>query len=352
MRTAALLVPIATFALAAVPAAAQEAPRVLFCAGQCFGIDAKGARIPITKGTVIAPGLKLETGPSSYLQVKLGPDNACGIGENARVRFDRATAERDVVTLDQGRIRVIGGELIGRPVARPVELRTAEGPILLRNADIEVKTLPKSPDVPLTPTLVKLNVGDARIGDLPVSKDGVQGISGGKVLERAIPLGEIVLPTPVREPAAKGDSLRPVRPPLLTQPVIGLPIVEARPLPAPTVLSPAIVTPTTLAAPTTSTNLSPTNALSVNVSAISPTILPSSTLVLAQPVTTSTGTTTSLNDIAKTIQSPTLTSSSTPTSQTSTSTSPLLSKDVTIQLPVKTTSGSTGLTPKTLTQTR
>jgi hypothetical protein len=336
MRKPLVLIPLAIIHLAALPAAAQEAPRVLFCMGQCFGVDKNGARIPVTKGTELAPGLRLETGPGSYAQVKLGPDNACGIGENARVRFDRSVKDRDVVILDQGRIRVIGGELLGHPVARPVELRTTEGPILLRSADIEVKAVSRSADTPPAPTLVKLNVGDARIGELPVSRDAVQGIVGGKILERTIPIGDIALPRPPREPASPGPGGTAVRPPLLTLPVINLPVAEVKPIAAPVALAPAIMAPT-LAGTTTGTNLSPTNSLTVTLSPIAPIatapVVPSTDLLFAQPITTSLGPKT-LTEIAKQVQ----------TSTTST----LLNDNLTIQAPTS-TKGDAGLSPRTFT---
>src|SRR5512134_218657 len=122
MRKSTALIPLALLTIAAFPAAAQEMPRVLFCMGQCFGVDDAGNRVPVNKGTRLAPGLRLETGPDSYAQVKLGADTACGIGERSRVRFDHRALDRDVVILDQGRIRLIGGEAIGRPGLRPVEL--------------------------------------------------------------------------------------------------------------------------------------------------------------------------------------------------------------------------------------
>lgn len=330
MRKSTLLIPAAMIAFAAFPAAAQEVPRVLFCQGQCFGVAQNGDRVPVTKGTELAPGLRLETGRNSYAQVKFGPDNACGIGENARVRFE--SGERDVVVLDQGRIRMIGGELIGRPATKPVELRTTEGTIVLRSADIEVKTLPKS--VNAQPMLVKLNVGDAHIGGLPVSKDVVQGIVGGKVLDRVIPIGDIALAP--REPTPSGPggvAGREVKPPLLALPVVNLPVFEPKPVAGPVLLSPAIVAPTLVGftKPTTSTLTGPvaTTSLTVVQPAITPTlvvaqpILPASSLVLAQPVTTSTGTT-SLTEIAKTIQA-------TPT-PTATQTAPL-QQTFTIQSP-------------------
>ena len=86
MRKPTVLLPLALLTLTALPAAAQEMPLVLFCQGQCFGIDEAGGRVPATKGTRLAPGLRLETGADSYAQVKLGPDTACAIGEAFRIQ--------------------------------------------------------------------------------------------------------------------------------------------------------------------------------------------------------------------------------------------------------------------------
>jgi hypothetical protein len=246
MRKSTALIPLALLTIAAFPVAAQEMPRVLFCMGQCFGVDEAGKRVPVTKGTRLAPGLRLETGPDSYAQVKLGADTACGIGERSRVRFDHRALDRDVVILDQGRIRLIGGEAIGRPGLRPVELHTADGKFDLKSADIEVKTLPKTADAPQAPTLVKLNIGEARLGEVPMNKEAVQGVVGGKILDRAIAIGEIALPTPRREaaPVKTGESTTPaVRQPFVPLPVANLPATEFKPIAEPVKVSTAIMSP-------------------------------------------------------------------------------------------------------------
>jgi hypothetical protein len=331
------LLPFSLLTMAALPALSQEAPpRVLFCMGQCFGVDDKGTRVPVTKGTELAPGLHLETGPDSYAQVKLGRDSAYGIGERARVRFDRRDRDRDVVILDQGRIRVLGGDVIGRPIARPVELHTVDGNFILRSADLEVKSLPKVGLAPAT-TLVKLNLGDVRLGDVPVTTDVVHGVAGGKVLDKVIPIGDIALPTPSREPAGPTAAAGKIAsPPLVSLPVVNLPALEPRPILTPIAVSPAIVSPefsrTTLASPTL---ISTTTVLKTDPTLVyTQPIVPASSLILAQPVTTTTGTT-SLNTIAKEIQS----------SPTTTTTTAPLTTTVTLQQP-KTTTTTFTLSPK------
>jgi len=352
MRKSTALLPIALLTLAAFPAIAQEVPRVLFCMGQCYGIDDKGDRIPVTKGTQLAPGLRLETGPNSYMQVKLGRDAAFGMGEGARVRFDPRVIDRDVVILDQGRVRLVDGEAIGRPATRPVELRTAEGNFVLRNADIEVKALPKSGDATPALTLVKLNIGDARLGGQPVTTDAVHGIVGGKILDRVIPIGDIAMPAPRRDPAPAGPDAATGRfasPPIAALPVIDLPVTETKPLVTPIAVSPAIVSPET----TRQTQLAPSQTLSGTV-AVSPTlvyqpvmmpiytapVVTASTLIMAYPITTSTGTT-SLDIISKeTLLSPTIA----PTTS--------LTQTITFQQPTTTTTTTTSTTTTMTTTTR
>ena len=344
MRKTTALFPLALLTLAAFPAAGQDMPRVLFCMGQCFGVDEAGTRVPVTKGTRLAPGLRLETGPNSYVQVKLGPDTACGIGESARVRFDHRVLDRDVVILDQGRIRVVGGEAIGRPATRPVELHTTEGNFILRSADIEVKTLPKTGDVTPAQTLVKLNLGDARLGDLTVTKDAVYGIVGGKILDRVIPIGDIALPAPRRGPAPAGPDAATGRfasPPIAALPIIDLPATEPRPFVTPVAVSPAIVSPVTSTLTQSAPTLSGTVAVSPTL-VYQPVVMPiytapvvtASTLILAYPITTTTGTT-SLNVISKDIQlSPTIA----PTAP--------LTQTITFQQPTTTTTTTTTFSPR------
>ncbi len=209
------LISIALLSLLAQPALSQEQPRVLFCMGQCVGIDKAGQRVPLNKGTVLAPGLRLETGPNSYMQVKLGNDAAFGMGERAQVRLEAIGIDRAALALDQGRVRVLDGEAIGKASARLVELKTSDGNLVLRGADIEVKAPPAGNAAP-APTLVKLNLGDARLGGLPVTKDVVHGIVDGKI-SRDMPMTDIVLRPRVDSPVSEPSRLA-----VTTLPVTGL----------------------------------------------------------------------------------------------------------------------------------
>lgn len=354
MRKHIVLLPLALLTLTAFPAAAQEMPRVLFCMGQCFGVDEAGTRVPVTKGTRLAPGLRLETGPDSYAQVKLGADTACGIGERSRVRFDHRALDRDVVILDQGRIRLIGGEAIGRPGLRPVELHTADGKFDLKSADIEVKTLPKTADAPQAPTLVKLNIGEARLGEVPMNKEAVQGVVGGKILDRAIAIGEIALPTPRRDaaPVKPGESITPaVRQPFVPLPVANLPATEFKPIAEPVRVSTAIISPELLGSSllTVSPALTRTQVSTLSISDPAQTIKPyvppvtSNQLVLAYPIPTATGST-SLNTISKQLQDVQKTTSVSTTTSTSTITAPL-TQPVIFQAPLQTSTSTTLASP-------
>jgi len=200
MRAPFLLLPIAFTTLASMPALAQEAPRVIFCTGSCFAVDQNGVRTPAPKGTTLREGQRLETGPGAYAQLKLGADAAVGVGERAQVRFDQTSVrDRDIVILDQGRIRMLGGEALGKAATRGVELRTFDGIFALRNADIEVKTPPPLAEgIDASLTVVKLNAGDARLlnpqGDIAIARDGVQGFTTGKIVtDKPISLADIAL---------------------------------------------------------------------------------------------------------------------------------------------------------------
>lgn len=316
MHKSLALLPLSILTLAAAPALAQEVPHVIFCMGNCFGVSDKGDRVPVTKGTQLAPGMHLETGPDTYAQVKLGRDAAFGVGERARVHFERGGDDRDIVTLDQGRIRVLNGDALGAPAARPVELHTVDGDFILRSADLEVKSLPKVGAVP-SPTLVKLNLGDVRLGGVTLTRDAVQGIVGGKIIDRVIPIGDIALATPQREPAPAGPTAAAGKfasPPIVALPVVNLPALEPTPVVTPILLSPAIVSTdlmkTTQIAvmPTYSGTLSTSPTL-VNTAPV----VPASMILGAQSsIMTSSGLK-SLDSIAKDIQTPTSLSSATST---------------------------------------
>jgi hypothetical protein len=233
MRASILLLPIALTTLASMPIAAQEAPRVIFCKGQCTAVDEKGVRTPAPKGTQLRENQRLETGPGTYAQLKLGKNVAMGIGERARVRFDqKSVRDRDVVILEQGRVRMLDGETVGKATTRTLELKTTDGSFALRGADIEVKTPVPGATGDSNLTFVKLNVGDARLlsalGETTITKDSVQGFTGGKLTtDKSFSIADIAT-TPSR-----GDAAPTTAP--ATEPVRNLPIARV-PLPEPTLV--------------------------------------------------------------------------------------------------------------------
>jgi hypothetical protein len=226
-----------------MPVAAQDAPRVIFCKGECFAVDARGIRAPAPKGTQLREGQRIETGPGAYVQLKLGPDAALGVSERARVRFDqRSVRDRNLVMLDQGRIRIVAGEAIGKLTTRALELRTSDGAFALRNADIEVKK-PDTASTGPSLTYMKLNAGDARLqsgpnGDTAIDKQGVQGITAGKVItDKSFSVAEVALVPSQAGATAVPGAIPPVASPLA---LIGgsrtLPVPIIPPPPMPTVL--------------------------------------------------------------------------------------------------------------------
>jgi hypothetical protein len=178
----AALAPLPAFAQ--VPVAPVDLPKVIFCSGQCFAVDDRGVRTPVNKGTLLREGQRLETGPGAYAQLKLGPAAEIALSERGQVRFDqKSVGGRDLVILDQGRLRMIGGDAMGKIATRLLELRTSDGTFSLKGADVEVKKLGTT----IAPTLMKVNAGNASLRgaqrDVVISKDVVQGVAGGKVVE-------------------------------------------------------------------------------------------------------------------------------------------------------------------------
>lgn len=311
MRAPFLMVPITLALSAPLALLANEAPRVLFCSGNCYAVDASGARTPAPKGTQLAAGQRLETGSGSYAQVKLGGDVVFGVGEKARVRLDGKG-----VFLDEGRIRVVGEQN-----SQPVELRTDDSTFVLRGADIEMKK--SGPSGPASPVLVKLNAGDASVSGAALSNGGVQLVTAGSVIPGA----------PLLAPAL-ADTTRITA----TGPVaqVGVPF---RPLPGR--LTPVTLPPVKLPLIAKGTVVPPTLTLPPAIQRIprapDAPVLPLASRLLSAPViNTTTGEITTLNTaIILTVQptysyttiSPALISPTLTTSTTSTtfSTSSLLS---------------------------
>src|SRR5882762_9821558 len=316
MRTLFLLLPITLATLASMPGLAQEAPRVIFCTGPCFAVDQNGVRTPAPKGTTLREGQRLETGAGAYAQLKLGQDAALGVGERAQVRFDqRSVRDRDLVMLDQGRIRMVGGEAIGKAA--------------LRGPDIEMRTSQVTGRPGLT--VVKVNAGDARLlnpqGGIVISKAGVQGVTAGKIVtDRPISVADVALQQPRRGVAATTTAVASIQaapvsnlpvaapPPGLTVrpdagPVVSLPgVVLTRPIPQLVPLPPLsggdrilrqqVIDPTTgQPAPlytalqnAITVTMVPTIASGVVTTLVQPPLLSGTTINLSPPVTTAVAT--------------------------------------------------------------
>jgi hypothetical protein len=205
----------------------------------------------------------------------MGHDVALGLGERAQVRFDQKSVRGgDVVILDQGRIRMLDGVTIGKPVNRTLELRTTDGRFALRGADIEVKAPPRGTSGGASLTFVKLNVGDAQLlnsqGAIAITKDNVQGFTAGKVVtDKAISLSDVAM-TPTRpSTAATAVAIEPVKNLPAATPVLAI-------APAPVAIAP-------LGSPLKTTGLTPI----VNIAPITP-VVSSADKLLATPVTSAT----------------------------------------------------------------
>ena len=329
-----LLLPVTIALFSASPAASQDAPRVLFCSGPCFAVDANGVRTPAPKGTELKPNQRFETGPGGYAQIKLGPDAAVALGDNARARIDPVRVQEPVVVnLDAGRARMLTRDVTGRPT-RPVELNTVDGRFLLRNADVEVKKaqLPTREAV----TVMKVNAGTASLRSgtslITMPTTTVQAIGAGKIMTQPIAASELMLaPPPSRVRAAPISSpvataplpdiapARGLRGDLpVAAPIRDLPITATAPVPGTMPTAPA-------KPPVVRGELIP------RLPIITPTgeVMTLTTYVLTDPVLTSSTTTKSLElvDTSTSLTSinlTTTTTTSTDTTVTTISTSPTL----------------------------
>jgi hypothetical protein len=331
MRNPFVLLPIAAL-FVSLSAVAQEAPRVIFCQGQCFAVDAAGNKTPAPKGTQLLPGQRLETGAGTYAQVKLGNDAALGVNEGARVQFDRGG-----VTLDQGRIRMVGGDAFGRPGARPIELRTADGNFTLRGADVEVKKTNATGGAQNL-TYMKLNAGDARLrnaqGDLALGKDAVHGFTGGHIVTgRSFSLAEVAIPQSAVAP-------KPGSTPTAMPPVAIVNTTIPAPLAMTTVVTASTpVRPTVPVAPILLTKPVATLGLIVNPAVATANGLTAATLITPVSAASSSGITSAAVALA-----PSVTLSPVATTNLTTTLATLPPTATTTITPVTTTTGTTGTT--------
>jgi hypothetical protein len=320
------MIPLALALGAPLAVLANEAPRVLFCAGDCYTVDASGVRSAAPKGTPLAAGQRLETGSGSYAQVKLGGDVVFGIGEKARVRLDGKG-----VFLDEGRIR-----LVGEQNSRAIELRTDDSTFVLRGADIEMKK--SGPSGPASPVFVKLNAGDASVSGAALSNGGVQLVTAGSVIP-GTPLPAPALADANRMTASGpvaqvGVASRPLPGRLtpVTLPPVKLPLIAKAPVAAPTLtLPPAIrripkapeppvlpLAPRLLSAPVINTT---TGEITTLNTAIILTVQPTYSYTTISPTLLDSSLTTSLSTSTLISTSPILTTTSYPTVSTTSTTS-------------------------------
>ena len=345
MRTL-LLLPVSIALFSASPAASQDAPRVLFCSGPCFAVDSNGVRTPAPKGTTLRPNQRFETGAGAYAQLKLGADAAIGVGDSARVRFEQLPGGT-VVNLDDGRVRMIR-ESFGKPTL-PIELKTADGRFVLRDADVEIKKSPMT-SVGANVTAVKVNAGEALLrspqGDLSVGKGSVQGIMGGKLLPNPIPRTEIVLAPPTTRVSLPKEAMTLVRlPELAAAPALQTARVPETVLDAryktSSIQPPVTKIEVMLQAPTVSTDGITTLSRTLgDLATISPTLssgsttvdskviisdstLSTSSLLIKQQTTVSSPTTITVTETAPTLISPTTTTTATLTNTTTVTTTNL-----------------------------
>ena len=126
-------------ALACIGAFAQEGAQVLFSSGSLTVIDAGGNQRTAKQGDMLRTGDRLVTPPGVLAQIKL-PDGALvSARPESELRLERmgANAERTVLHLNQGNVRVLNVDAPTGVVPRPVEVVTPTSTLQLTRGDGE-----------------------------------------------------------------------------------------------------------------------------------------------------------------------------------------------------------------------
>ncbi|CAG0950614.1 hypothetical protein RHDC4_00052 [Rhodocyclaceae bacterium] len=125
--------------LACIGAFAQEGAQVLFSNGSLTVIDAGGNQRVAKQGDMLLPGDRLVTPPGVLAQIKL-PDGAMvSARPESELRLERmgANADRTVLQLNQGNVRVLNVDAPPGIVTRPVEVVTSTSTLQLTRGDGE-----------------------------------------------------------------------------------------------------------------------------------------------------------------------------------------------------------------------
>lgn len=134
------------FALSA--AVAQEGATVLFSQSGVQIVDAAGRARPAQKGERLQTGERLVTPANGISQIRLPDGSLVGLRPASELAFNMAPpadGSAPSLSLQQGAVRVIGGELMNRRQGPDILLKTPQSAVELRGADIEAAVVKGGP---------------------------------------------------------------------------------------------------------------------------------------------------------------------------------------------------------------
>lgn len=138
-------------ALAAGIAQAAPVGTLLFAQDGVQIINPQGQARPARQGDMLEPGERLITPDNAASQIRLLDGSLVGVrpGSELTVNLPETAAgvAQQVISLLSGKVRVIGGELIGGKPA-PVMLNAGESHLQLKGADLEASVVPKAKSQP------------------------------------------------------------------------------------------------------------------------------------------------------------------------------------------------------------
>lgn len=201
---------IAIASLLSLPAAAQEGAKVLFTSGALTVIDANGTQRVARQGDTLAAGDRLVTPPGGLAQIKL-PDGALlSARPDSEVRLDRmgSAADKTVVQLNQGNVRVLNVDTPAGVNAKPVDIVTPVSTLQLGRGDGESIHVRSGGNPAQSGTFNRVQAGTAVIST-PNGNLSLQPLQSGRVPNAgAAPVAIAELPRAIAQTASLAASPR------------------------------------------------------------------------------------------------------------------------------------------------
>ena len=131
---------------ACVGAYAAPAGTVLFAQPGTAILDASGVSRPANRGDLLQPGERIVTTATGISQVTLPDGSLIGVRPGSELKFElpaqASDQARQVVSLVQGAMRVIGSELMDANRLSAMSFRSGNSVLQMRSADLETAVVP------------------------------------------------------------------------------------------------------------------------------------------------------------------------------------------------------------------